>query len=199
MQNQVFSESSRRRFLKGILASGAASCMGCGPLLAHALSPPLSAMPPQDHKFLDRSGMSYQKIFDFAYKLHTIPLLQKMAEEMGRERFLEMLKALSTEIDLVTKTRDLWNGLLDSVFWTHVITREIIEESESVLKYNVTECLWAKTFREAGAGDIGFALFCYPDFARAQVAHRRLTRTRTLMQGAEHCDFYFEMDDSVRS
>jgi len=136
MQNHEFLEPSRRRFLKGALASGAVSCMGFGPLLAHARSPRMHREPLQTHKFLDRSGMSYQKIFDFAYRLHTIPLLQKIAEEMGRERFLAMLKSLSTEIDLVTETRDLWSGLLDSVFWTHVITREIIEESESVLKYN---------------------------------------------------------------
>jgi len=195
MQNHEYSKPNRRRFLKGILASGAVSCMGCSSLLAHALSPKMLWMPPQDHKYLDRSGMSYQKIFDFAYKLHTIPLLQRMAEEMGREKFITMLKSLSTEIGLVTETRDFWSGLLDSVFWTHVITREIIEESDTVLKYNVTECLWAKTFRESDAGDIGFALFCFPDFARARVAHRKLIRTKTLMQGDDHCDFNFEMDD----
>ena len=124
----------------------------------------------------------------------TIPLLQRMAAEMGKERFIDMLKSLSTDIGMVTETQEFWSGLLDSIFWTHVITREIIEESDTVLKYNVTECLWAKTFREAEAGDIGFALFCYPDFARARVAHRTLTRTKTLMQGDEHCDFYFEID-----
>jgi hypothetical protein len=139
--------------------------------------------------------MSYQKIFDFAYKLHTIPLLQRMAEEMGRPQFIDLLKSLSTEIGLVTETRDFWSGLLDSVFWTHVITREIIEESDTVLKYSVIECLWAKTFRESDAGDLGFALFCFPDFARARVAHRKLTRTKTLMQGDDHCDFNFEMDN----
>ncbi len=187
--------SDRRRFIKGILASGAFSCMGCSHMLAHAFSPHTHREPPQDHKFLDGSGMSYQKIFDFAYKLHTIPLLQKIAEQMGREKFLNMLKSLSTEIGLVEETRDFWSGLLDSVFWTHVITREIIEDSDTALRYNVTECLWAKTFRESDAGDIGFALFCYPDFARARVAHRKLTRTKTLMQGDEHCDFYFEMGD----
>ncbi len=195
MLDQKFSDPGRRQFLKGILASGAISCLGCCPLLARSLSPPTPQNPPQGHKFLDKSGMSYQEIFNLAYSLYTIPLFEKMAEQMGREKFLNMLKSLSTEINLVTETRELWSGLLDSVFWTHVITREIIEESDAVLRYNVTECLWAKTFRESGAGDIGFALFCFPDFARAQVAHRKLTRTKTLMQGDAHCDFYFEIED----
>jgi hypothetical protein len=194
MQEYDFSRSGRRRFLKGMLATGAFSCMGGSPLLARALNPAVRYVAPQDHKFLDRSGMSYQKIFDFAYKLHTIPLLQRMAAEMGKERFIDMLKSLSADIGMVTETQEFWSGLLDSIFWTHVITREIIEESDTVLKYNVTECLWAKTFREAEAGDIGFALFCYPDFARARVAHRTLKRTKTLMQGDEHCDFFFEID-----
>ena len=194
MGEHDFSQAGRRRFLTGLMASGIVSCMSGGRLLARALDPPGRCVSPQDHKFLDRSGLSYQKIFDFAYKLHTIPLLQRMAAEMGKERFIDMLKSLSTDIGLVTETQEFWSGLLDSIFWTHVITREIIEESDTILKYNVTECLWAKTFREAEAGDIGFALFCYPDFARARVAHRTLTRTKTLMEGNEHCDFYFEID-----
>ena len=53
----------------------------------------------------------------------------------------------------------------------------------------VTECLWAQTFREANAGNIGFASICYGDEAMAAAFDRRLKliRTKTLMQGDDSC------------
>ncbi len=184
---------TRRQFLREILPAGAFACLACGSLPAFSGELEKRTIQSEGHKFLDDTGMNYQEVFAFAYRIYVIPLLQRMAEEMGRETFLETLKSLAAEVAVVQQTRDMWNELLSGVFWNHVLTREIIEESDTALKYNVTECLWAKTFRESDAGDIGFALFCHPDFARARVAHRELHRTKTLMQGDEHCDFYFEL------
>lgn len=187
--------SGRRNFLKGILPAGAMVCLGSNPILAKASGGEDPSEPSPEHKFLEKSDMDFQETFAFAYKIYMIPLLKKMAEDIGREKLIESLKSYATEVTFVQQTTEMWRSLLTSVFWTHVLTREIIEDSELNLKYNVTECLWAKTFREAEAGDIGFALFCYPDFARAIVADRKLTRTKTLMQGAEFCDFHFELDE----
>ena len=186
--------SGRRNFLKGILPAGAMVCLGSSPILAKASSGENPSKSSPEHKFLEKSNMDFQETFAFAYKIYMIPLLKKMAVDIGPEKFIESLKSYATEVTFVQQTTEMWRSLLDSVFWTHVLTREIIEDSELNLKYNVTECLWAKTFREAEAGDIGFALFCYPDFARAIVTHRKLRRTQTLMQGAEYCDFYYDFE-----
>lgn len=177
--------NSRRQFLRNVLPAGAFFCMGSYPLFSSQSS--------QTHKFLEKSALTYKEVYEFAYKIHTIPLLKKMAEEIGKDKLIEMLNSLSTEVFF--ETQQLWEEVISSVFWTHVITREIIEETEQDLRYNVVECLWAETFREAAAGDIGYALFCQPDFARAKVMHRKLNRTKTLMQGDEFCDFHFELLD----
>lgn len=187
--------SGRRDFLKGIFPAGAFFCLGCGPLLTETGKRTVDTGYPPEHKFLDKTSMNYQETFEFAYRIYLIPLLKSMAADMGEERFLESLKTHATEVTFMQQTREMWSSLLNSIFWTHVLSREIIEDSERILKYNVVECLWAKTFREAGAEDIGYALFCHPDFARARVAHRKLTRTQTLMQGADCCDFLFELED----
>jgi hypothetical protein len=52
----------------------------------------------------------------------------------------------------------------------------------------VTRCLWAQTFREAGAADIGYATMCHPDFSSAPAFNPkiRMSRPKTLMQGNDH-------------
>lgn len=183
--------SNRRQFLRNVLPAGAFFCLGCNPLFARADKGEKSAQSSQKHKFLDNSALTYKQVYEFAYKIHTIPLLKKMSQEMGKDKLIEMLQSLSTEVFF--ETQELWEEVISSVFWTHVITREIIEETETDLKYNVVECLWASTFLESDAGDLGYALFCQPDFARAKVMHRKLNRAKTLMQGDDFCDFHFEL------
>jgi hypothetical protein len=194
MQANTYFCSSRRDFLKGVFPVGAFFCLGCGPILAKTGGSETQAEPTPEHKFLEKTAMNYQETFDFAYKIYLIPLLKSMAEDIGKEKFIESLKSYGTKVTFIQQTREMWNTLLNSIFWTQVLTREIIEESDMILKYNVIECLWAKTFREAEASDIGYALFCHPDFARARVAHRKLQRTKTLMQGDDCCDFFFELE-----
>jgi len=57
----------------------------------------------------------------------------------------------------------------------------------------VTECLWAKIFREAkepDAVDIGYAFGCYPEFVITQTFNPqfKLILTKTLMQGHDCCN-----------
>jgi hypothetical protein len=75
-------------------------------------------------------------------------------------------------------------------FWQHALTTEIVEDEEKAFEIKVTECLWAKTFREAQASDIGYATICYQDYAMSQGFSPKLKmiRTKTLMQGHEYCN-----------
>ena len=41
-----------------------------------------------------------------------------------------------------------------SRFAKHVLTVEIVEDTPQAIEVKVTECLWAKTFREMEAADI---------------------------------------------
>ena len=49
---------------------------------------------------------------------------------------------------------------------------------------------WAKTFREAGSADIGYAAVCHEDYAACQAFNPKIKmiRTKTLMQGDGCCD-----------
>jgi len=45
---------------------------------------------------------------------------------------------------------------------------EIVEDTETAFEIKVTECIWATTFRQAEAGDFGYAAICFGDYAWAE-------------------------------
>jgi hypothetical protein len=156
------------------------------------------------HKFLEDSNMTFQEIFDFAFK-KLIPVLQGLAKELGEDHFLEALKKVAFESALKAgqdTARQLpcndfatFNALgrEPSHFREHILTLEIVEDTSQAVELKVTECLWAKTFREMGAAEIGYRLICYRDYADCQGFNPKitLTRSKTLMQGDDCCNHRF--------
>ena len=72
---------------------------------------------------------------------------------------------------------------------------EIVEDTETAFEVRVTECLWAKTFRDADAADLGYACICHPDYAMAKAFNPKLhmVRDKPLMQGCSHCNHRWEV------
>jgi len=192
----------RRHFLLRAASAGAFLCLGGSPLFSFSPGPKTLKFESEKHKFLNDSGMSWQEVYQFAYQSGYIPMMTKLAEKLGKERLLELIKESSDETalemigemaknlpkrDLATFALNLKNP--DPLF-KNALTVEILEDSANVFAVKVKECLWAKTFREADASDIGYAAICHGDFAMAKAfnPHLRLLRTKTLMQGHDHCD-----------
>ena len=75
-------------------------------------------------------------------------------------------------------------------FWKHVLNLDIIEDSEFAFEVKIHECLWAKTFKESDASEIGYSCICHPDYeaTRAFNPKMKLIRTKTLMQGNDCCN-----------
>ena len=63
----------------------------------------------------------------------------------------------------------------------------MLQNTPALRIYKVTRCLWATTFREAGAADIGYAMWCYGDYAMAKSKQELLERNFTLVQGHDCC------------
>jgi hypothetical protein len=55
--------------------------------------------------------------------------------------------------------------------------------------FNVVHCPVAEFFRARGAADLCVASWCNLDFPLSELTHQKLVRTKTLVQGADHCDF----------
>jgi len=158
----------------------------------------LSAADAAAHKFAASAEMSFEQLYEFAYGRAFAPMMKKLAESVGldtiqkaaAEAAAQGAKSMATMMPGGDATAFVtWLKNPDR-FWSHVITGEIVEESPSASEVRVTECLWAKTFRKAGAADVGYACICHPDFAMATAVNPKvhLVRDKTLMQGHSHCN-----------
>lgn len=200
----------RRDFLKNMLPGGALLLLGCRNLMALSQeSKNQSTAPPQPkHKFLVDSKMTFEDVFSFSYRNGYIPIMQHFASTMGKEKLIEMLKKASSgtaslSIQKVANSmtkKDLaaFVGPLKQPdhFWSHVLTFEIMEDTEKAFEIKVTECLWAKVFRSMNSQDIGYASICFPDYAIARAFNPKikLIRSKTLMQGHDCCNNRYEME-----
>ena len=83
----------------------------------------------------------------------------------------------------------------ESVLFGRTQMFDIVQESERSIQVRFPECLCATVFREAGAPQIGFAMMCHPDaaFAEGFNPDLKLTRTKTILEGADFCDFRYKL------
>jgi len=201
----------RREFLRLAFPAGALLCFG-GPCLTLAQEKEKqkpSAQPlAMKHKFLADANVTFEDMFNFAFRDSFIPLMLVLAKAGGREKFVEILKKGSSEaaalgIQNAVKSipkRDLeaFVGPLKNPdhFWKNVLTFSIVEDTPKAFEVKVTECLWAKTFRGMNAADIGFATICFPDYASASAFNPKLKmiRSKTLMQGHDCCNHRYVME-----
>ena len=146
--------------------------------------------------------MTYEDIFKLTYANGFIPTMKQFAEALGKDKLIDMLKDASSKIrikevaELARKVpkHDLQTWLADfrkpDSFLQHVITFQFVEDTPQTIELKVTECLWAKIFRETYAADIGYAALCYGDYAAVPAFNPKIkyTMTQTLMQGQSFCN-----------
>ena len=89
---------SRRQFLFNILPAGTLFCFGYSNLSALPISENNQKASAEKHKFLEDSGFTYKDVYEFAYRDWLIPIMQSLANEIGKDEFIEMLKRTSSEI-----------------------------------------------------------------------------------------------------
>jgi hypothetical protein len=135
------------------------------------------------------------------------PLVDALGAEFGRERVLEVLRRVIVQIAhqqgaaLVEQTggdtlehfaavREQWQR-------GQALETELLEQNRERLAFNVRRCRYAEMYQALGIPELGAALSCNRDFALIQGFNPavKLTRTQTLMGGADFCDFRYEMTD----
>lgn len=99
--------------------------------------------------------------------------------------------------ELVDHPPDLTDFAAIMPNWTREDALEIepVEMTEKKMDFNVVRCRYAEMYREMGLGDIGHLLSCNRDgdFCIGYNPDIELTRTQTIMKGADHCDFRYRM------
>jgi hypothetical protein len=192
-----------RRGLMAMLPAGIAGCLGC---LRASACPQQGATAGTGRSWTDKTDLTWEQLFRFAYQKDLIPLLQALAGKVGREEFIRMVREAGDAVvhkktagrppvfrDLAAFAANLRNP---PPLLQHALEAEIVEDTRQALAYRVTKCLWAKSFLDENAGDIGYAMVCYPDYAVARSLHPKLKleREKTLMQGHDCCVLRYVME-----
>ncbi len=75
------------------------------------------------------------------------------------------------------------------------LERKVLHAAPERLDYNITRCEYAAMYKEMGLGEIGHLLSCNRDaaFCEGYSKDMELTRTQTIMEGADYCDFRYRM------
>ena len=194
----INSDLDRRQLITGLCAASSLACLGCSRLAFAAGEGEAPA-----HKFAAPSEMSFEEVFKNAYANSFIPTMRVLEERIGLETIQSAAsEAAARQIGQMAKAAPS-NGLADWVyplknpdrFWQHALTFEIVEDTETAFEVRISECLWAKTFRDADAADLGYACVCHADYAMAQAFNPKLhmIRDKTLMQGCSHCNHRWDI------
>jgi hypothetical protein len=205
MKDDALIKNDRREFLRKTFSSCAFCCFAAHIAFGSDEFNPITTN--QKHKFESDSGMSMQQVYDFAFRENYIPAMKNLMKQIGKEKFLEMLKK-SSEMQYESdenayfknkeRTLKTWSDFSKKLMkdWDNILTGEILTDTENVLEIKYTECLCAKTFREADAGDIGYAALCYQDYPWTKQfnPNLKLIREKTLMEGDDCCHFKWIME-----
>ncbi|MFH2000078.1 MAG: L-2-amino-thiazoline-4-carboxylic acid hydrolase [Planctomycetota bacterium] len=199
MMNNLF-QTNRRQFLSGIMPVCALACFSGSQAVA------MQEM--AKHKFDQELGqaLTLRRYFRLQFD-EMIKLASALEKEWGKEKTIDFLKR-TTQDRMLEYGRKQAKKLNDDSFKTYVdtfrgpafkdvLTMEIVEDTDTVFELKVTECIWARTFLDADAGEIGFAHVCFGDYFWPKGFNPKISmeRDKTLMQGHALCNHRYCLND----
>jgi L-2-amino-thiazoline-4-carboxylic acid hydrolase len=138
-------------------------------------------------------------VYDTLKASHGVEVAKRTIAEAVRksamEQAAELAKAVggNTSLETFIARQEPWlrGGALE---------RDVLEESDTRYRFNVTRCKYAEMYRDMGLGEIGHLLSCQRDgtFCEGYDDRIKLKRTQTIMQGASHCDFDYTFEKGAR-
>ena len=193
------------------LALGTCFGIGCSALAGLNAGTAGSSLPDDQHKFQTQTNFSYERLFNFTFRSWFISYMVQLQKQIGKEKFLEMLKEAGSshygqrvqanfakiqDKSVQSLIENFWEPVQKSRFGSSTMTIEIPEKSKKTGTVKMTECLFAKTFRENNAADIGYAAICHADFAVTREFNPKinLSRNKCLMNGDGCCLFEYNLE-----
>ena len=133
-----------------------------------------------------------------------VPLVKALQAELGaaranalvRKTLGELYRGYGEEFAKSKNETDL-GKFVASAFKTYArddaLEYDVIEQTADAYAINIRRCRYAEFYKELGEPELGFLLVCTADFAVADGfgGDVKLTRTQTIMQGDDHCNFRY--------
>lgn len=138
------------------------------------------------------------------------PLLEAMSAEYDREQMLEIVRRVikdiarqqGAQLAASMDANDLEHFVEVQETWKkdNAIQTEVLELTRKRFSFNVFRCRYAEMYRHLGIPELGKMLSCDRDYALIEGFNPniQLCRTQTIMEGAELCDFRFELQTSKK-
>ncbi len=138
------------------------------------------------------------------------PLLEALTAEFDREKVWEITRQVIRNIareqgaQLATSlgSNDLAHFAQATEAWKkdNAIQTEVLEQTRKRFCFNVYRCRYAEMYTHLGIAELGKILSCERDAAFLEGFNPdiKLTRTQTIMEGADLCDFRFEVTQSKK-
>ena len=129
------------------------------------------------------------------------PLVEALSREFGRDQVLavlgEVMENLAYQSGQELAEKMGGNTLADFAkgleAWQAggAYDVEVLELNDDHYHYNITRCSYAAMYESLNLRELGCSLSCRRDFKLVEGfnPNLRLTRTKTLMEGADCCDF----------
>lgn len=202
MSKQLVAALDRRRFLVQVVPACSLACLCAGRAGSDETADSPTPEATGQHKF----EVEYEQMTS-ALKLVTqeyrslIEFINTLQGELEEDELVRLLEIYSADNGRRVGKRHAERSP-DTSFASFVanfrppnydrtLTVEIVEDTGKVFALNVTECVWAKVFRDAGLGGrIGYATICNMDnyWPTAFNPAFKMERDKTLMQGHDCCN-----------
>ncbi len=133
------------------------------------------------------------------------PLLKALQAECDREKLWEITRSVIREaarqqgaqLAESVEENDLEHFATIQETWKkdNAIQTEVLELSNKRFAFNVYRCRYAEMYQHLGMTELGVMLSCERDFALIEGFNPNihLIRSQTIMEGADICDFCFEL------
>lgn len=131
------------------------------------------------------------------------PVIRAVSQRIGRDETLAILQEVNQK-EAFQRGQSMMekegrNGIEELVnevaSWGEggVWEMDVLEQTPTTYFFNVTRCPYYEKYRELGLEEFGVGFSCCRDepFAKGFNPELKLVRTKTVMEGADHCDFRY--------
>ena len=135
------------------------------------------------------------------------PVIRAVSQRIGRDEALAILQEVNQQeafqrgMNMAEEMeRNGIEELVDEVDgWGRggVWEMDVLEQTPTTYFFNVTRCPYYEKYRALGLEEFGVGFSCCRDepFAKGFNPQLRLVRTKTIMEGSDHCDFRYYLED----
>lgn len=135
--------------------------------------------------------------------LAIVPVIRAVSQRIGRDEALAILKEVNQQ-EAFQRGQNMMriegqNGIDELVnevaSWGEggIWEMDVLEQTSTTYFFNVFRCPYYEKYRELGLDEFGVEFSCCRDepFARGFNPQLKLVRSRTIMEGADYCDFRY--------